>query len=45
MGRAAKNLGADIEVNPASGTIRMIFKDGEAGTADDKPEDIVDLLK
>jgi hypothetical protein len=34
MGRAAKNLGADIEVNPATGTIRMIFKDGEAACQD-----------
>jgi hypothetical protein len=47
MSRVADKMGADVEVNPATGTIKLIFpKTGKpARQEDEKPEDLVELLK
>jgi hypothetical protein len=47
MSRVAGKIGADVEVNPATGTIRLILpkKGGTDRQEDEKPEDLVELLK
>jgi hypothetical protein len=36
VSRVAKKMGADLEVNPVSGTIRLMFKDGEQKEPEDQ---------
>jgi hypothetical protein len=48
VSKVAQELGADVEVNPAAGTIKLILpkKGGTARQKDEKPEDdLVELLK
>jgi hypothetical protein len=49
-GRAAKEVGAEVEFNPATGVYRMIFPPESNKTArqerrPDRPEDILEQLK
>jgi hypothetical protein len=44
MSRVASKMGADVEVNPEAGTIKLILpRKGEQ--ENEKPKDLVELLK